>query len=931
MKPKTSTIKVFGISTITITLLMGLAWTAQSVWAKNDTVPAYQASPIHPTFPLLDNSGENVLESGGPVSTMQTCGACHNTDFIEQHSYHADVGLEEFTDPGETITGRPWDTSPGLFGKWNPLNYRYLSPDTDELLDLGTPEWIMTIGVRHVGGGPSVYSRDGNLLTELLVTPGDPQTHILDHETGDIITWDWIESGVVEMNCFLCHIPNPDNESRIDRLHAGDFKWANTATLNNSGIVETNENGLHWNPDAFDQNNELKSEYINIQDPTNENCGLCHGLVHDNVEDPLVMAGCSPERWKTITTGQIISPQRLSASGMNLADKETLSRSWDIHAERLLNCTDCHYSLNNPLYYQETSSMRPGHLMFDPRRVEIGEYLSQPLHQFARGSSAQSTIAPELKDTMRRCESCHAAEESHKWLPYTERHMQAVDCETCHIPKLYSSSNQTHDWTVIKLDGSASLECRGVVGDQETIRGLLTGYEPIWLPNQDVDGMTSLTPYNLLTSFFWVYNDPPRPVRLDDLKSAYLENGDYHPGVLLRFDKNGNGKLEDIELMIDTPEKERFIANRLSLIGLENPRIVGEIQPYNINHNVTNEEWAISDCQTCHSKESRVNQPIQLASFQPGGVTPVFVNTPNTRINGKIYSDESGALFYRPESRKEDLYILGQDHIKWVDVTGGLIFLGVIGGIIIHGGIRTYNALRQPKNKPDTRLKRIYMYGIYERLWHWLQTFVIGILIITGLVIHRPDTFGFLSFRGVVLVHNIMAAILGINAFLALFYHLASGEIKQFIPRPYGFFDQAITQAMYYLRGIFKAEAHPFEKTPAKKLNPLQQLTYLAILNLLLPLQGITGILIWGAQRWPKFSQKLGGLTFLSPFHTLTAWLFAAFVIMHVYLTTTGHQPLTAIKAMMMGWEEIESHLPSETGMDPDFKSSNNSEMEETE
>ena len=77
----------------------------------------------------------------------------------------------------------------------------------------------------------------------------------------------------------------------------------------------------------------------------------------------------------------------------------------------LLNCTDCHYSLNNPLYYQEAETTKPDHLTFDPRRVEIGEYLVQPLHQFARGNSAQSTVAPNLKNTMRRCDSCHVTEE----------------------------------------------------------------------------------------------------------------------------------------------------------------------------------------------------------------------------------------------------------------------------------------------------------------------------------------------------------------------------------------------------------------------------------------------------------------------------------------------------------------------------------------
>jgi thiosulfate reductase cytochrome b subunit len=182
------------------------------------------------------------------------------------------------------------------------------------------------------------------------------------------------------------------------------------------------------------------------------------------------------------------------------------------------------------------------------------------------------------------------------------------------------------------------------------------------------------------------------------------------------------------------------------------------------------------------------------------------------------------------------------------------------------------------------------------------------LLLFTGLIIHKPDTFGIFSFNGVVVTHNVIAAILAINAVFALFYHLASGEIKQYLPEPKGFFGQAITQAMFYLRGIFKGEAHPFEKTTNRKMNPLQQVTYLAILNVLLPLQGITGILMWGVQRWPELADSFGGLPFLAPFHTLVAWTFAAFIVMHVYLTTTGHTPLAGIQAMMIGWEDVEVH-----------------------
>ena len=174
------------------------------------------------------------------------------------------------------------------------------------------------------------------------------------------------------------------------------------------------------------------------------------------------------------------------------------------------------------------------------------------------------------------------------------------------------------------------------------------------------------------------------------------------------------------------------------------------------------------------------------------------------------------------------------------------------------------------------------------------------------MIIHRPDTFGIFSFRGVVIVHNVMAAILIVNAGLSLFYHLATGEIQQYIPHPQGFFDRSISQAVYYVQGIFKGREHPFEKTPQKKLNPLQQITYFGLLNILLPLQIITGALMWGAQRWPELASNLGGLPFLAPFHTLIAWLFAAFILLHVYLTTTGHTPLASLRAMILGWEEVQ-------------------------
>jgi thiosulfate reductase cytochrome b subunit len=743
----------------------------------------------------------------------------------------------------------------------------------------------------------------------LAASTENPETSILDPETSEPIPWDWTESGIVEMNCFLCHTPNPNNEARSEALHEGAFKWANTATLVGTEIVSGSDGQFQWNSSAFDENGELRQEFVQIQDPTNDNCGQCHGLVHDDVEDPLVTYGCTPERWSTITTGQIVSPQRLSDSGMNLANKEELTRSWDVHAERLLKCTDCHYSMNNPLYYQEAGATKPDHLTFDPRRLEIGEYLYQPLHQFARGDSAQNTFAAEINHSMRDCADCHDTQTTHNWLPYKDRHFSSLSCQTCHVPQLFSSANQQQDWTVLTLEGSSRTDCRGVEGeDPDTLKALLTGYEPVLLPREQVDGNEVIYPHNLITSWFWVYGEPARPVRTIDLEAVYFEGDAYNPEVVAQFDSNDNGSIDDAELAIDTPEKENFIGGRLAALGLKNPRIVGEIQPYSIGHNVATGEWATQECDACHGEGSRLTQPIQLASYTPGGVMPEFVKDSNVNFNGEIIANEDGTLYYQPSPQNSGLYILGYDSVSWIDILGSLAFVGVLTGITIHGGIRVASAMRHPKEKAPT--KRVYMYHVYERLWHWLQTAAIVLLLFTGLIIHKPDTFGMFSFPYVVITHNVLAAILAFNAAFSLFYHLASGEIQQYIPRPRGFFDGMITQSKYYIDGIFKQEEHPFEKTPAKKLNPLQQITYFGILNVLLPLQGITGILIWGAQRWPDLADRLGGLPFLSPFHTLIAWLFASFIVLHVYLTTTGHKPLTGIEAMVTGWEDMEMHAP---------------------
>jgi thiosulfate reductase cytochrome b subunit len=194
------------------------------------------------------------------------------------------------------------------------------------------------------------------------------------------------------------------------------------------------------------------------------------------------------------------------------------------------------------------------------------------------------------------------------------------------------------------------------------------------------------------------------------------------------------------------------------------------------------------------------------------------------------------------------------------------------------------------------------LYALHERVWHWLQALAFLLLIGTGFAIHYPDRFPVLgSFARAVSWHSAIGLFLVLNAFLGVFYHLTAERYHHYLPRIDDFTSGALRQARYYFYGIFRGEAHPMETDPRRKLNPLQKITYLALLGILLPVQIATGLLMWGATRWPGPFERAGGLRALAPVHTLGAFLFLAFLIAHVYLATTGASPLALFRAMVSG------------------------------
>jgi thiosulfate reductase cytochrome b subunit len=645
---------------------------------------------------------------------------------------------------------------------------------------------------------------------------------------------------------------------------------------------------------------------LNIHKPGDENCAQCHGIVGNDLDIPLTVPSGPDGRSMTDRTGEIISPQKVSNSGLNIAGKELLTHPFDVHADRVVGCVNCHYSLNNPVYFQQRRESRPVHLVFDPRRLTSADYLARPLHQLAKGGSSQGQGTAQSENSMRRCEGCHTAENVHEWLPYKSRHFDSLACEACHIPRLYGPALQAIDWTLVDPDGRPQRQYRDVEGDPASADSLIDGFRPVMLPRENVGGERKLAPFNLVSSWHWTAGEPATQVTADQLLAALYVNGRLHPDLHDLFDSNSDGQVWGPELTLGTPAQAEAVRSRLLDSGLSNVQLASTVTPYPVSHNVVNGQWATRECRNCHGADSVFAAAFTLSDHLPGGLLPAIEDASPVTLSGGIDELGGGAKF-TPDLRTEGYYIIGLDAVDLVDQAGLLMFLGISLGVTVHATGRYVANRRRPRRRHAR--KRVYMYDAYERLWHWLQAGAILMLIFTGLIIHKPHFFGIFSFSYIVQVHNVLGFILLINAALALFYTVASGTIKRFLPAPKGFFGRAIAQTMYYSRGIFAGEPHPLEKTREHRLNPLQQITYLAILNVFLPAQVITGVLIWGMQEWPHLAASLGGLPVLAPVHTFLAWAFSAFIVMHVYLTTAaGDTAGAGIKSMISGWEDVEQN-----------------------
>ena len=200
--------------------------------------------------------------------------------------------------------------------------------------------------------------------------------------------------------------------------------------------------------------------------------------------------------------------------------------------------------------------------------------------------------------------------------------------------------------------------------------------------------------------------------------------------------------------------------------------------------------------------------------------------------------------------------------------------------------------------------QKVYIYRAFERFWHWTQATLIFFLAFTGFEIH--GSINFFGYQNAVKYHNIAAYAFIVLIIFAIFWHFVTGEWKQYLPT----LKNMKAQVFFYLFGIFSNSSHPTKKTVLSKLNPLQKMVYVSLKILVIPVMVISGLL-YMFYRYPQQGVieglNINSIEVIALFHTAGAFLLIGFLIVHLYLITTGATVTSNLKAMITGYEELES------------------------
>lgn len=533
---------------------------------------AAPAAAQHPAINLLDPDG-NIIDpvngenADAPFSTRQTCGMCHDYDVITQ-GYHFQMGWDVISDDYGIDEGRPWSLSNGFMGRWYPYAFRQLAKKVNrsaDEIDLTVYDFVgfsspsrgePPCGACHPGGGGLEFDRDGNRYDEHLAD--NPE--LAESLDGDYHRSRWVESGVVEADCLVCHLEGYHFENRIDQLENGNYQWAVVAGSRLGSVRGAVRRGqtpsVTYETRLFNADGTITLDMS--WPPPDENCVSCHGR--------------SDVKKRGFSWNDIFNP--------------------DIHQQQGVSCTACH-----------------------PAGLD---------HQIAKGHEPAFTAAPELDGTMKGCKECHESGYLGAPVPEHEKvrpsHLARIACESCHIPQLGRAAAQGHMATTGRLRFQPRPPDADEAGDRAEWKPDYTRREDetiypinhvlaVWWGNRDADGLVHPLFLREHEAGWKAFKDA---VQDDDEDGVPEVNRDEEIVAGLRAfaeTLQGNQRFEGIQPVFISGETAHELAEdgslqRSPLAGT--PLEGASYVDFSINHNTAPTRMALgtNGCGDCHVEEA---------------------------------------------------------------------------------------------------------------------------------------------------------------------------------------------------------------------------------------------------------------------------------------------------------------------------------------
>ncbi len=235
--------------------LLGIA-----LYASASQFDGSRTLPVH-RIPITAEDGERIIPTVPhtmPISTLKTCGACHDYAAIHSGTHFGGAGQGRATEP--------WIVVDPATGTQVP----------EALMDLSAWEFTRRFGAHLPGGGRS-----------------DPADKLADPEAR------WEISGGLEINCLHCHnlSPRQDLTEWAKQIGRENFRWAATAASGLGEVEGMASRMPDWwtvydgaNPDdqsyavppsvdydssLFDSNHRA---WFDIGKPQDRNCLQCHSV-----------------------------------------------------------------------------------------------------------------------------------------------------------------------------------------------------------------------------------------------------------------------------------------------------------------------------------------------------------------------------------------------------------------------------------------------------------------------------------------------------------------------------------------------------------------------------------------------------------------------------------------------------------------------------